>query len=324
MLAAPSGSHAFKTSGRWFKNTVPYYNAAPGYAKEVRAAARAWNESGARIRWVEVSRRKARVIIRTDAELYDVEGALGQATAPNGRRLSRGSIKILPPGVFRQRLGLDTLEDSLPVAGFDRIVRGFMTRAFVHEMGHVMGLLHDDRQKCATMTSRQFCLILDPGVRGRWYCRMLEPDDVAGAIRIYGGGPRPLPPQYCDFVRPPAAATELAVDEGPAGETVSWLTPADSSITSIVVSRRLDTCPQGVRDPSAETFGELTYVQPNTRESLTVPPPDASGRYCYAVFTVNDYTGSTRVTLIRDFTVPAPEELPQPEQLPPPEELPPA
>jgi hypothetical protein len=68
-----------------------------------------------------------------------------------------------------------------------------MALIVAHELGHVLGLDHET-SVCATMnpsvgddhTTR--CPAPPPGM---WTCRLLQADDVRGAVSLYGGSPRP-------------------------------------------------------------------------------------------------------------------------------------
>jgi hypothetical protein len=69
-----------------------------------------------------------------------------------------------------------------------------------HEFGHVLGLDHEDRG-CSIMNSRlrvdhPYRCVAPPA--GKWWCRLLAADDVAGAIALYGGHTVELKrPAYC-------------------------------------------------------------------------------------------------------------------------------
>jgi Matrixin len=75
-----------------------------------------------------------------------------------------------------------------------------MALVVAHELGHVLGLDHEDRM-CATMNS----FLVDGGPRhcreapdGMWVCRLLRNDDVRGAVKLYGGVVRPIRgPEFC-------------------------------------------------------------------------------------------------------------------------------
>ena len=75
-----------------------------------------------------------------------------------------------------------------------------MALVVAHELGHVLGLDHEDRV-CATMNS--YLVNGSPercpaAPAGSWICRLLRRDDVCGAVRLYGGTVRPIRgPQFC-------------------------------------------------------------------------------------------------------------------------------
>src|SRR5262245_36633443 len=133
-LAAPAQAYRLEHT-RWYTHTITYHNTVPRYAKAAKAAAQAWNSSGARIRWKAVSRRRARVLITTSTH---IPGA-GQARFRSFNGIvRRASIRLLP----------DVAKDvPSPVAKL-----GVETAALAHEMGHVLGLAHEQR-RCTTMNA---------------------------------------------------------------------------------------------------------------------------------------------------------------------------
>jgi hypothetical protein len=146
--------------------TITYYTETPAYAWSVDTAAYAWNTSGANVRFVKSSRAKAKVLL----------GIRWYKLAGDARvQLAGGSIVSAQVGI---QTGHDRYEMALIVA---------------HELGHVLGLDHETT-RCATMNPS---VASDHTTRcpappaGTWTCRLLQPDDVRGALRLYGGVVRP-------------------------------------------------------------------------------------------------------------------------------------
>ena len=130
-LAAPACALAEEGDVKWPTSTVPYYNGATKYAKGVKAAARLWNRSGARIRFKAVSKRKAKLRIITAKKAPDI-----------GTLQYNGYTKVVRRG--RGATGTIYLHRNITkdVAG-DRLLSDLVvTRAVAHEMGHVIGLRH--------------------------------------------------------------------------------------------------------------------------------------------------------------------------------------
>lgn len=168
-----AGAYRFE-GGRWSTTTIRYYNEVPAYSWGVDTAAYAWNSSGARIRFVKSSKHDADVLL----------GVRWFTPAGEARvqRVNRRTFVSAKVGIR---------------SGQDRYV---MALVIAHELGHVLGLDHDDTT-CATMNSR---LDRDHPERcpapasGMWVCRLLRADDVRGAVSLYGGRVRPIRgPEFC-------------------------------------------------------------------------------------------------------------------------------
>jgi matrixin len=172
-LPSPAGAYQLE-GGRWPTATITYFNEVPAYAWAVDSAAYAWNTSGARVQFVKGSRRDAKVLLgirwfkaRGEARVHHL----------NGRFVSA-------------KVGIQS--------GQDRYTMALVT---AHELGHVLGLGHEDRV-CATMNSQLVANHPEncpAAPQGMWVCRLLRTDDVRGAVRLYGGAIRPIRgPEFCN------------------------------------------------------------------------------------------------------------------------------
>ncbi len=173
-IAIPSSAGAFRLEGgRWPTSTITYYNEIPAYAWAVDSAAYAWNASGARVQFRKSSRRDAKVLV-----------GIRWFRAAGDANIQRINDRFVGAKVGIQN-GQDRYTMALVVA---------------HELGHVLGLGHEDRV-CATMNAYlvdnhpQYCAAAPAG---QWVCRLLRADDVRGAVRLYGGTVRPIRgPEFC-------------------------------------------------------------------------------------------------------------------------------
>jgi hypothetical protein len=243
---------------RWYSKTLTYYDATGIYRDEVRAAARAWNTSGARVRLRSASRRSARVVIRVDRRLKNSGLASYRSV---GGIVRRASIR-LSPDLSRAA--------SVPEG------RAAATAVIAHEFGHVLGLRHEDR-RCALMNS-ELWRRCDPAPESwRYRCRTIEADDVRGIVRRFGGRVRARGAAFCDAEPAPGLPTGLAVttvDPAEGRLRITWRTPANAARVRIL--RRAGECPTGPADPQAQLVGAGTGEAVD--DQVLAP-----GRYCYAV-----------------------------------------
>jgi hypothetical protein len=221
-LCAAGPASAYRFAGTpWPTHTITYYNAATSSAAAVKSAVYTWNTSGANIHFAPAPKNVANVVI-VDVDNRNISdaGLLGIATTgyvprgmpapnPNGTKPTTGAH------VWLVRPSLDG--GLLPIQ---------RAQVVAHELGHVLGLGHESRG-CAIMNPalNELC----PGPE-KWMinCRVLQRDDVAGAIALYGGHvARPMPSKYCDIAPKPAAPTQVvATALGHNQVQLNWVNPS--------------------------------------------------------------------------------------------------
>jgi len=165
VFAAPAAGYKLE-GGRWPTRTITYFTETPAYAWSVDTAAYAWNTSGARVQFVRSSRANAKVLV--GIRWYRKAGD-AHVQRVGGRFLSA-------------QIGIQT--------GHDRYE---MALIVAHEFGHVLGLDHQ-YGSCATMNPSvgdDHTTWCPAPPAGNWTCRLLQSDDVRGAVRLYGGSVRP-------------------------------------------------------------------------------------------------------------------------------------
>ncbi len=165
MLATPASGYHFE-GGKWASHVITYYTETPAYAWPVDTAAYAWNTSGANVQFLKTSRQYAKVLVGIrwykhagDAHIERVNGVF--VGAQIGIQSGHGRYEM-----------------ALIVA---------------HELGHVLGLDHV-WGSCATMNpsvGNDHTTYCPAPPSGMWTCRLLQPDDVRGAVALYGGAVRP-------------------------------------------------------------------------------------------------------------------------------------
>jgi hypothetical protein len=173
LALVPSASAYHLEGGRWPTSTIRYYNEVPAYSWAVDTAAYTWNSSGAHVQFVKSSRRNAKVLL--GIRWFRVAG--------------EASIQRAHGRFYTAKVGIQSGQD-----------RYTMALVVAHELGHVLGLDHED-SICATMNTYmvaghpEYC---PAPPEGEWVCRLLRADDVRGAVKLYGGSVRPIrAPEFC-------------------------------------------------------------------------------------------------------------------------------
>lgn len=222
----------------------------------VRAAVDLWNDSGVRVRFKKVRKpSKARLVIRNSK---NVPSGCGSGLATLGH-VSRGKafVNILH--------GSDAEGQACSVPG--------QTLVVAHELGHVLGLEHNDRG-CSVMNSTgtngvapSGCLdgSTDAAKPGRWRCRVLEKVDLKRAAKMYGGRPRVREQEWCD-----------AIQRIPAGGPITWA-PTAYGTPAVTLTRAAEPAVPGWLGTWG--FGAPGYELHATPNACTAVPGDDATVY---------------------------------------------
>lgn len=285
LLSAPT--QAFRIGGlAWPHGRITYYIAATGDAAAINLAARAWNDSGAHVKFVRVgSRSGAGVVV-----------------------MSQGAKCI---GTGWGTLGWGSLQDQVMLYGNHCNTEAY-AQLTVHEFGHVLGLNHE-LHKCAAMNPSY--VVESGSVRGgdrchhteplwEWHCGLLERDDVLGAVSRYGGSVRLHGDGFCPIYKAGAPTTGMQVtftppaSGNPAVATVTLVRPAPAPVPKFLVP--VSPWAQGVRILSGTSCppppaSATSSFQPQDEwtvpvggsQQFTVPWPTTPGSYCFSAWALD-------------------------------------
>jgi hypothetical protein len=280
MLSVASAGQAYERAGvPWPGGQITYFNGAADQAWAVAQAVNAWNRSGARVRFVRTT--------EAHAQLRIVPFRSGKCYA--GADATTGYVRGATIRVSRYH---PTVTECGPYT---------TAIALTHELGHVLGLGHEPRT-CATMNaSGSFrgptrCPQTKPW---EWHCRLLQEDDVRGAVALYGGSVRPIGRQRgCELYRAIASPAQARATVDAVARTVAltfgrpsspripaFLLRGQRGMESFLYARGRDACPGAPRNPH-ERHGWQTA--PGEVEQVVERLP-AAGRYCYAVWAYDEY-----------------------------------
>jgi hypothetical protein len=289
--ASPQAAQ-FKVAGKaWPGHVITYFNGVPEQSKAVAAAAAIWNASGANVRFRPAPRASAEVVIYAIPRNYPAIAG-GEATIGYTPKTST----ILEPF---PRLKLDKQGRPIGIIGLPKEYHGgvmwlrhlkdrvtgnrdpyYYTAIAAHEFGHILGLGHETGA-CALMNPQ----LLQMSKCGRvefWqhYCGVLAPDDIKGAVRLYGGRATKPTLGVCDLTPAPAPPTgfKVAIQDYSSSLILTWsLAQPAKELVGVVIKHAQGSCPT---DPGDTT--QLTY-------KATGPYQDdlpASGSWCYSIWAV--------------------------------------
>lgn len=289
---------------RWPEPVIRYHVAYPAIASVFRRAVGIWNRSGAEVRWRPVSAARAQVTVRR-VKMMRLAGWAGQVYRPGTRKKFRpgdrhGSIIKIDPQV--SRMTHDRSDPDRP-----SLNQRLALQIVAHEMGHILGLAHNE--ECAVMNPTLKIACPDPPGPDLYRCRVLEADDLRGAIRLFGGSARPQGADWCPVSGLPAAVEDLTVTYAPITPpntvpTLTWSWKLPALDRPGYVGTRIgpaDACPG--RSPRGPWTNVLNRPPDSsyTRTFISRLPP---GEYCANAFSMDIWgvTGPEHATTT--FTVP--------------------
>lgn len=168
LVSARLGRSTMSGSGQWPGERLTYYLEEESDA--FPQAAQQWNDAGLKVRFQQTDNRaKADVLVRADS------------------RMVKKLCPDPPCGAVTDHVGYSESRPRSTIWILERKERGYkQVRIYVHELGHVLGLLHNDRHPCVVMRSRlsqQTCGRRErrgAPVCGPW------PEDIRALAELYG------------------------------------------------------------------------------------------------------------------------------------------
>lgn len=284
---------------KWPARTITYHAATPEFNTAIKAAVTAWNASGVKVRFAPTTAKRAQLRIRySTAVSGDAEATVGYVrphTATekrlNGKPIIATGVpcgsRLRPPGMNPGRVTCHrvkvraemVIRKRAPAATDEPHEQRFMVSLVAHELGHVLGLEHED-DGCATMNTSlpgECVTPLEPNFR----CRVLEADDVAGAIRRYGGTAASLGPEICGPPPPPTVAGVTGQFDGLTRELLlTWAHQPDYVRVHLVPGETCATAPTAFDQTSMfPGTGTLTFYSDSGPRCVMLWGEDRYGRF---------------------------------------------
>ena len=269
----PQGSPRSARVRTWPGTRIRYHETIPRkWDWSLDRAIHHWNSSGGKIKFVEVSKSRAQLVIRYGPTY----GSDGIATIGYQYR----NFVHLSPAYKRA--------DEL-----DPEIRVWVGRLFTHELGHVLGFDHTGGQ-CALMYPVYdfgLCPPLPEDKPGYYHCRWIDKKLLDRFTRIYGGSPR-RPAQLCLIEALPGQLHEVRFSGGQTQDKavrIDWRPPSKirAGTKVRVTVWKGDSCAGRLPD----TWERRVAV--DAREGRWTDPAYGQGNWCYRLQIENRY-GATR------------------------------
>jgi hypothetical protein len=273
-LVAPA-AQAYVIEGKpWPGGTIRYYNAAPEQAWPVARAVYVWNHSGARVRFVPSSLASAQLVIKH----YSHNRCVGHAEATVGY-------------VPNATMWLPRIDESSSICNSYS-----SAHAVAHELGHVLGLGHEERG-CALMNGvgtwrgAQRCPQYEVWT---WRCGLVEPDDVNGVVKLYGGRTSTMSRGSCPAYTPVREPSRLSAEPRPDGivglrfgrPELPLLPPFLAALTRSeggwAIAHARNVCPSEFT--RAKRYAWSVGIGGEMAIAGRLPQP---GRYCYSLWSAD-------------------------------------
>lgn len=257
---------------KWPGKRIPYYESIPAkWDWSLDQAFDHWNGAGGKIKFVEVPRRKAKLIIGYG----DTGGADGVGTLG-----------------YQYRNYVNLSPSYKKANEFNPETRVWVGRLFTHELGHVLGYNHTPGQCSLMYPVYNFgvCETLSYDKPGYYNCRWIDKKLLKRFTQMYGGKPK-RPPATCPIEALPGQLTGVTFSGGNAQASrvkITWVPPSSVRAgTKVFVT----VWKGGACTVYPNTFERRVAVDPKARS--WTDPAFGQGTWCYSVHIENRY-GATR------------------------------